>query len=218
MTTNRMTKVKEWINENIPGLAKVYENKYVGMAYDHFASLLPSQQKQIILGVFVGFFALVAGYFFISYLSLWSTKGKVEQSYKMVSLLQQHQKTQRSQSSEMANLEKNNQLASPGQMKEHIVRQAQAARISPRMIKVEEAPESAGRGEDSKGGDIRLKQANVTLDKVNLSQLAQFLNFIEFGGFNLSVSSIKITNDSKVRGYMNVEMTIVVYLFSTEAG
>jgi hypothetical protein len=136
----------------------------------------------------------------------------------MISLLQQHQKTQRSQSSEMANLERNNTLAGPGQLKEHLVRQAQAAKISVRMVKVEETPESAGRGEDSKGGDIRLKQATVQLEKINLSQLSQFLNLVEFGGYNLSVSSIKITNDSKIRGYMNVEMGVVVYLFSTEAG
>ena len=140
------TKAKAWINENAPMLAVVYQNKYVGMAYDHFASLLPSQQKQIILGVFTGFFALIMGYILLAYFSLWSANGRVAQSFKMISLLQQHQKTQRSQSSEMANLEKNNTLANPGQLKEHLVRQAQAARISPRMIKVEEglkAPDGA---------------------------------------------------------------------------
>ncbi len=215
---DKMAKVKEWINENAPMLNKVYQNKYVGMAYDRFASLPPSQQKQLILGGFGGVIALIAGYLLLSYISLWSTSREVHQSLRMVSLLQQHQKTQRSQGAEMANLERNNQLATPGQLKEHLVRQAQAAKISARMMKIEETPASAGRGEDSKGGDVRLKQASVQLEKVNLTQLAQFLNNVEFGGFNLSVSSIKITNDPKYRGYMNVEMGVVVYLFSAEAG
>jgi hypothetical protein len=72
MSMDRMAKVREWINENAPMLNGVYQNKYVGMAYDRFASLPPSQQKQIMLGVFAGFFALVTGYVFIAYLSLWS--------------------------------------------------------------------------------------------------------------------------------------------------
>jgi hypothetical protein len=215
---DRMAKVKEWINENAPMLTKVYQNKYVGMAYDRFASLPPSQQKQIILGGFAGVVALIAGYIFLAYVSLWSLSRDVDQSFHMITLLQQHQKTQAAQGSEIANLERNNQLATPGQLKEHLVRQGQAAKISTRMMKVEEMPESAGRGEDSKGGDVRIKQATVQLEKVNLRQLAQFLNLVEFGGFNLSVSSIKVTNDNKVRGYMNVEMSVVVYLFSTEAG
>lgn len=215
---DRMAKAREWINENAPMLNKVYQNKYVGMAYDRFASLLPSQQKQIIMGGIGGIVALIAGYLFLSYVSLWSVSRQVDQSMRMVSLLQQHQKTQRSQTAEMANLERNNQLATPGQLKEHLVRQAQAAKISIRMAKIEETPASAGREEDSKAGDVRMKQATVQLEKVNLTQLAQFLNNVEFGGFNLSVSSIKITNDKKDRGYMNVEMGVVVYLFSAEAG
>lgn len=215
---DRMAKVKEWINENAPMLNKVYQNKYVGMAYDRFASLPPSQQKQIIVGSFGAIVAMIAGYLLLSYLSLWSTNREVTHSMRMISLLQQHQKTQRNQGAEMANLERNNQLASPGQLKDHLSRQAQAAKISPRMTKIEETPASAGRGEDSKGGDVRLKQATVQLEKVNLTQLMQFLNNVEFGGFNLSVSSIKITNDQKIRGYMNVEMGVVVYLFSAEAG
>ncbi len=215
---DRMGKVKEWINENAPMLNKVYQNKYVGMAYDRFASLPPSQQKQIIVGGMGGVVAIIAGYLFLSYVSLWSVSRQVDQSLRMISLLQQHQKTQRSQTAEMANLERNNQLAAPGQLKEHLVRQAQGAKISIRMAKIEETPASAGREEDSKAGDVRMKQATVQLEKVNLTQLAQFLNNVEFGGFNLSVSSIKITNDKKDRGYMNVEMGVVVYLFSAEAG
>lgn len=215
---DRMAKIKEWVNENAPMLNKAYQNKYVGMAYDRFASLPPSQQKQIIVGGIGGFVALIGGYLFLSYVSLWSVSRQVDQSLRMISLLQQHQKTQRSQTAEMANLERNNQLATPGQLKEHLIRQAQAAKISIRMAKIEETPASAGREEDSKGGDVRMKQATVQLEKVNLTQLAQFLNNVEFGGFNLSVSSIKITNDKKDRGYMNVEMGVVVYLFSAEAG
>jgi hypothetical protein len=56
------------------------------------------------------------------------------------------------------------------------------------------------------------------MQRVNLSQLKNFLNNVEFGPYNLSVSSIKITNDSKIRGYMNVDLGVVAYLFQAETG
>ena len=36
-----LEKAKEWVRENVPMLSQVWENKYVGMAYDRFASLPP---------------------------------------------------------------------------------------------------------------------------------------------------------------------------------
>lgn len=215
---DRMAKVKEWINENAPMLNVLYQNKYAGMAYDRFASLPPRQQKQIILGSFAAVVAVVAGYIFFSYLSLWSLSSKAEQSYRMVTLLQQHQRTQKSQSGQVAVLERNSELSASGQFKEHLVRQAQAARISARMVKVEETPDNPGGGEDGRTGDVRIRQASVILEKVTLTQLTRFLNNVELGPYNLSVSSIKVTNDDKIRGYMNVEMGVVAYLFSSEAG
>ena len=62
-------------------------------------------------------------------------------------------------------------------------------------------------------GGLKAKEAKVTLQKINLNQLRNFLENIEFGTYNLSVSSINIKNDDQLRGYMNVELGVVAYLF-----
>lgn len=63
------TKFKEWVNENAPMLAVVYNNKYVGMGYDRFASLPAKQQKQTLLGILGGFVFIVVMFLFVPYLS-----------------------------------------------------------------------------------------------------------------------------------------------------
>lgn len=210
---DKWTKVKEWVNENAPMLAGLYNNKYVGMGYDRFASLPPKQQKQVLLGVVGGFFAIVFGYLLYSYLSLWSYSSKAKDSYAMANLLQQYQKNRRDKSAQLSHLERSAQLASPGQFKEHLLQQGRAASISQRMMQVEEKPDAGD--EAAAGRDVRMRQATVTLEKVNLNQLKSFLNNVEFGPYQLGVSSIKITNDDKIRGYMKVELGVVAYLFET---
>ena len=209
-------KAKEWINENAPMLAYLYQNKYVGMAYDRFASLPPKQQKQVVLGGFSAVVGIVVLFLFLSYISFWSAASTAKESYAMVTLLQQFQKNQRDKAGQIQHLERNAQLAQPGQFKEHLIVQGRAATISPRMIQVDEKSDG-GEGEEGKGArEVKLKQATVTLERVNLMQLKNFLQNVEFGPYNLSVSSIKITNDDKIRGYMKVELGIVAYLFQTE--
>ena len=204
-------KAKEWIKENVPMVAVVYENKYVGMAYDRFASLPAQQQKQTILGSLGLAIGIVMLILLTSYISLWSTASKSRQSYEMVNLLQDFQRHRRDQSEQITQLERNNALAAQGEFKRHLLEQGRGAAISPRMMEIEEKP-------DGEGGsaDVKLKQASVSLKKVNLNQLKTFLNNVEFGTYNLSISSLKISNDDKIRGYMNVDLGVVAYLFQAE--
>lgn len=214
------TKVKEWVNENAPMLAVLYQNKYVGMAYDRFASLQAKQQKQVIFGSAGGLVAIVLGYIFLSYLSLWGSSGQATTAESMINMLQDYQKARRDKSGQIQNLERNNLLSAAGQFKTALTEDGRSAGISPRCIQVEEKPDGEGEAPDEPKGshDVKIKQATVSLQRVNLSQLRNFLNNVEFGTYNLSVSSIKITNDSKIRGYMNVDMGIVAYLFQTDEG
>jgi hypothetical protein len=213
------SKFKEWVNEHVPILAVLYENKYVGMAYDRFASLPPKQQRQVMIGVALGFVAIVTGFILSSYFSLWSYSSRVDKSAEMINMLQQYQKQRRAKSGQIQNLGRNGELAAAGAFKTALVNQARSASISPRMVQVEERDESPGGEDDPKAGhDVKLKQATVKLQRVNLTQLQAFLQIVEFGGYNLSISSLKITNDDKIRGYMNVDMGVVAYLFQTEEG
>ncbi len=209
-------KMKEWINENAPMLNILYQNKYVGMGYDRFASLPAKQQKQVILGSIFGALGLFVLYLLVAYITLWSTSRATQQSYAMVNVLEQYQKTRRDRAPQIQQLERNSRLAGAGQFKQHLLDQGRNANVSPRMMDVEER--SAGVDSDPKGGgsDLKMRQAKVTLQKVNLNQLKSFLQNIEFGQYNLSVSSIKISNDSDLRGYMKVEMGVVAYLFKID--
>ena len=214
-------KTKEWIKENIPMLAVLYENKYVGMASDRFASLPATQQKQAILGTFGAIFSIIFLFLMFSYIGLWSSSGQSQRSYEMVNLLTEYQKHRRDQGEQISNLERNNVLAAPGEFKKHLQEQGRSAAISPRMMEIEEKPDGAEEGgaAEAKGSsDVKLKQASVTLKKVNLNQLKSFLNYVEFGQYNISISSLKITNDDKIRGYMNVDVGVVAYLFQSEGG
>lgn len=208
-------KLNTWLKENAPVLTKVYENKYVEMAYDRFASLPPQQQKQVTLGAVGGIAALVVGYLLLSYWSLWSYSSQVRDAEQMVTLLRDHQRQTSQRGGEIELLERGNQLAPPGALKQHLLTQGKMCNISPRMLQVEEqADQSASGSAEGKGRqDIQIKQAKVTLQRVNLEQVKAFLENVEFSPYNLSVSSLKITNDDKIRGYMNVELSVVAYLF-----
>jgi|GEM_PF-1445827 len=212
-----VAKIKEWINENAPILTNVYQNKYVGMAYDRFASLPPTQQRQVVTGFFIGIIALIMLVLGSSYFSLWASSRKAKKSYVMVDQLLQYQKNRRGQSPQIQHLERNNQLAPMGAFKQYLSDQGRNANISPRVLQIEEKEAPAEREEDAKGAqEVRVKQAMVKIQRINLNQLKAFLQNIEFGQYNLGVSSLKITNDDKVRGYMNVEVAIVAYLFQTD--
>jgi hypothetical protein len=207
-------KAKDWIRENIPMLAVVFENKYLGMLYDRFASLPGTKQKQVILGTVGGLVALIMVHLLISYLSLWSIHNQTGQSQAMVGVLRQYHKQQREQSGEIRLLEQNNALAAAGSFKNHLVTIGRNAGISPRMVQAEESNEGHGESEEGKkAGDLIMRRATVKLQRVNLSQLKNYLHGVEFGSYSLAVSSIKIKNDEKIRGYMDVELGIVAYLF-----
>lgn len=217
---DQVSKLKQWVNENAPMLANIYENKYVGMAHDRFASLPPRQQKQLLVGVFSGAVFIVFLYLLFAYLSLWSFSSKTRESASMTNLLLQYQKSRRDKSQQIKFLARNSQLSAPGQFKQHLMDIGRTSSISPRMMKIEEKGEVGTKEDDSKGAqsEVKIKTASVTLEKVTLTQLTAFLKNIEYGQFNLQVSSIKISNDSKTRGYMTVELGLVAHLFETEEG
>ena len=214
------TKVKEWVNENAPVFAVIYQNKYVGMVYDRFGSLPAKQQKQLILTSFSCFVSLLVIFLGFSYYSLWSYSSNAKEAYQMIGMLQQYEKECRDKSTQIQSLDRNAQLAPPGELKQQLLNQARTAAISPRLIQVEEKADGEEKDDESKGGhDVKMKQATVTMERVNLQQLKDYLAAVELGPFNLSISSVKITNDDKIRGYMKVELGVVAYLFpSEEAG
>ena len=210
-------KIKEWIGANVPMMARIYENKYLGMLYDRFASLPTKQQKQLLFGSLFGGTGLVFLYFIVSYLSLWSDGKSIRDSSSMVNLLMQYQKNQQEKGSEIKNLDRNARLAEAGQLKDHLLTQGRASNISMRSMQIEEKPDHEE--SDTKAvHDLKMKQATVVLERVNLNQLTGFLNSVEFGAYNLSISSLKLINDEKIRGYMRVELGIVAYIFNAPEG
>lgn len=206
---SRSEVVKAWIKENAPILTQAYDNKYVGMLYDRFASLSVKRQKQTILGGLTLVVAIIAIYLLSSYWSMWTRAGKISDFQAMTQLLREYQKTQREQSAELQNLDKNSRLSAAGQYKEYLIAQARAAGISPRMVQIEEKADVS----EGESGEVKVRQAAVHVDKANLRQLKMFLQNIETGEYNLSISNLKISNDDKIRGYMNTDLTVSAYLF-----
>lgn len=209
-------KTKAWIKENAPMLAGIYENKYVGMLYDHFASLDSRKQKQLIIGIFSFGILMIVLFLLSSYLELWNTNSKSKQAREMISLLQRYQGEQRAQSSEIDSLERNARLAGPGEFKRYLNEQAKLAGISPRSTEVKEEEGAVGTSNAKVSSDVRTNQATVVLMRINLAQLKNFLAALEGGMYTLSISSIRITNDDKVRGYMKAEIGIIAYSFVGE--
>ncbi|MBM4303489.1 MAG: hypothetical protein FJ112_04105 [Deltaproteobacteria bacterium] len=211
------SKIKTWISEKAPSLAILYKNKYVGMVYDRFASLPPKKQKQVVLYSFGSVIALVLIYLVSSYFSLWSLSSATRNIYSMNNMILEYQKHRRDRSEELTLLMRNAPLAAPGQLRQVLLQAAGVNGISPRMIQIEERGE-AGVGGDPKKKEVRIKESAVSLQKVNLSQAINYLKTIEYGNYNLIVSSIKITNDDKLRGYLNVDISIMAHLFENDEG
>lgn len=211
-----LNKLKSWWAANGPNLEGASENKYVAMVYDRFGSLPPAQQRQVTIGVFsfVGFILIIV--FFFSYSGLRTLTLRASQSKEMISLLQQYQKeSQASGGGSQTSLGGNGNLVARGSLRNHLEGQARKNKISARMMKVDEKLETKPASGGEKGS-VKVKRATVNLERVNLNQLVGFLQSVEHGNFDLSVSSLKITNDRQVRGYMNVDMGIVAYIVSSE--
>jgi len=207
---DRLKRFKQWINENAPMLSNVYENKYVGMAYDRFASLPPTQQRSLMIGSVLFLLACVLGYLASSYAALWSYTGRTNDANQMIHMVLKHQKSSESKSQQLQGLEGEKSLSAPGALKSYVITSAKLARISQRLIIVTETPATAkpAEGEEEEAGDSATKQVNVKLEKVNLNQLKEFLEKLEHGRFTLSITSITINNDDKIRGYMNVNLNV----------
>lgn len=206
---NKIAKFKSWMNENAPTLTFIYDNKFVGMAYDRFASLPGKQQKQLFLSLLGIFGASVVGYLIYAYLGLWSQSRSIDKSHQAINLLQQFQKVQRNQS--QAGSAAGQNLQGPGRFKDFLIRQGQVATIAKRLIQIKEVPGGSGEG------DIKTIRASVTLEKITLSQLKKYLSVLEFGDMGVRVSYVHVTNDEQLRGYMNVELSVVAYAFGVGA-
>jgi len=210
-------RIKTWIKEQVPMLTLLYENKYVGMAYDRFASLPPTQQRRLIFAVIGGVFAAISLYLLVAYYTLWSISSQNKDAVAMGAMLQQYQKIKRDKNQEIGKLEGNSILAGPGQFKQRLLDIGRQTGISPRMMDATEKGEASARSDEGKAStEVKIKQATVTLQKVTLPQIVTFLRNTESGQLNLNISSMKITGDEKMRGYMNVEFQVMAYLFPAE--
>ncbi|MFM8315385.1 MAG: hypothetical protein ACKOA8_13950, partial [Deltaproteobacteria bacterium] len=142
-----------------------------------------------------------------------------QELYSMNNLILQYQKSRRDRGEELQLLNRNAPLAAPGQLKQFLFQTSATAGISPRMIQVEERAEAGvGGGSDPKKKEVRIKESTVSLQRINLTQLITYLKNIEYGNFNLVVSSVKISNDDKLRGYLNADLSIMAYLFEGDEG
>jgi len=211
------SKVKSWLREQAPMLTVLYENKYVGMAYDRFGSLPPTQQKRLIFtvtGIIAGAAAL---YLFLAYFSLWSISSQSKEALNMGALLQQYQKIQRDKSQEIAGFERNTGLSNPGQLKQRLLDIGRTTGISPKMMEATERDEASARAEDGKASsELKIKHASVNIQKANLTQLVNFLKTVEGGDYNLNVSSLKVSSDQTMKGYLNVELQVIATIFARE--
>lgn len=212
------SKIKEWINEKAPGLSVIYQNKYVGMAYDRFASLPPKKQRQWVVWSVGASLTVVVVCLLTAYWNLWTTSADTQDVYSMSNMILQYQKYRRDRSDELALLSRNAQLAAPGQLKHVLLQTAAASGISPRMIQVEERAEAGVGGGNPKKKEVKIKESTISMQKVTLTQMSNYLKAIEYGNYNLIISSIKIINDDKLRGYLNVDLTVMAYLFEGEEG
>jgi hypothetical protein len=70
-----------------------------------------------------------------------------------------------------------------------------------------EVEEKADAG-DAGGSTIKTKDATVVLQRVNLTQLRAYVQGLEFGTYNITVVSLKVTNDDKLRGFMRVDLSV----------
>ncbi len=216
---DNVTKIKDWINEHAPMLNGLYRNKYIGMLYDRFGSLPPKSQKSAIYGTIFGIAGIVGVYLLVSYYSLWTASRQATEYRSMANILLQYQKHRRDKSQQIKGLSKNMQLSGGGALKQYLTDVGRTASIAPRTITVEEKGEVTGREDGVKpGSDVKIKQAYVVLQRVNLTQLTSYIKNIEFGQYTLGVSSLKIQNDDKIRGLMRAELTIMAYIFEVEEG
>jgi len=216
---DNVTKIKDWINEHAPILSSLYKNKYVGMLYDRFASLPPKSQKSAIYGTILGIAGIVGLYLVFSYYSLYSASKQSTEYRSMANILLQYQKQRRDKSQQIKSLSKNTQLSASGALKQYLSDLGRTSSIAPRTITVEEKGEVTGKEDGVKpGSDVKIKQASVVLQRVNLTQLTSYIKNVEFGQYTLGVTALKIINDDKIRGLMRAELTVMAYIFEVEEG
>ncbi len=238
-----IAQIKEWIQSNIPMLAKLYDNKYASMLLDRFQSLPANVQRNAYLGG-IGFFGLlILGYLGTLLFSLWQMSSELGSLKNKIQLCLRYQKTYESKAANLAAVSPNAYLDSFNAVKDALLMESRVAGISPRMIQVtpvdrtpalpfsqgpSEPPSEAARahgkatqGEPASGPSIPKKsiapsQVLVKLERVNLNQFKGFLQNVEFGKYRFTISSLHIANDDRIRGYMGADI-VLDYFSRTDA-
>lgn len=210
-------KIKVWIREQVPMLTLIFENKYVGMAQDRFASLPPLLQKRILIGLILSSFGFAGIYLTVSYIQLWQLSSRAQEASALSTVLIRYQKTLQDKASELREIEGGDNLSAPGKLKQKLLDLGRFAGISPKLIQtaeegVQTVPATAGKT----GGERKYKKATVTLEKVTLPQIIKYINSVESSPDTLSIASLRLSSDEKLRGYMGVNLEVHAQIFNQE--
>lgn len=202
----KMDKIKVWLKEQVPMLTVLYENKYIGMAYDRFASLPAPTQRKLLGGTIGVAFGAASLFLFFNYIQLWKISSQNKEASALSAVIQQYQKTIRDKAQQLQDVELGSNFQGPGQLKQKLSDLGRFSGISPKLIKVEEKAQ----------GTNNFKMVNVTMEKVNLSQIVNYIKSIESDKGTLTISSLRIRSDEKLRGYMVVDLEVKAQLIQRE--
>lgn len=210
-------KIKSWLQEQAPMLTVLYENKYIGMAQDRFASLPPQTQKKALLGLVLSVFGLVGLFLVFNYVQLWKLNSRNKEALALGVVIQQYQKTSRDKADELSEIERSAGLSAPGQLKQKLLDVGRLAGISPKLIQAEERGEGSFPATPGKPNtEQKFKKATVSLEKMTLPQILNYIKNVESGPESITISSLKIRSDEKLRGYMGVDIEVQMQIVNRE--
>jgi hypothetical protein len=198
-------------------LTLLFENKYVGMAQDRFASLPPLTQKRILMGLVLSVFSAVGVYLTINYIELWQLNTRAKEASALSTVLIRYQKTLQDKASELREVEGGSNLNNPGMLKQRLLDLGRFAGIAPKLIQTDEqgvltVPTTG----EKTGSERKFQKATVTLEKVTLPQIIKYINSVESSRDALSISGLRIYSDEKLRGYMGLNLEIHAQIFNRE--
>lgn len=209
-------KIKLWIREQVPMLTLVYENKYIAMASDRFASLPPKTQKHILMGMVVGCFGFAVIFLIANYIQLFRINSRAKEASALSTVLIRYQKTLQDKAADLRDIESGSNLNEPGKLKQKLSDLGRFSGISAKLIQANEQGVQTSPSSGKAGSERRFKKAQITLEKVTLPQIIKYINNVESSRDALSIASLKINSDEKLRGYMGVVLEVHAQLFNRE--
>lgn len=209
-------KIKIWIREQVPMLTLVYENKYVAMASDRFASLPQKTQKHILMGIVLGSFGFVSIFLLVNYIQLYKMNSRAKEASALSTVLVRYQKTLQDKAADLRDIESGGNLNEPGKLKQKLSDLGRFSGISAKLIQADEQGIQTSPPLGKTGSERRFKKAQVTLEKVTLPQIIKYINSVESSRDALSIASLKINSDEKLRGYMGVVLEVHAQVFNRE--